>query len=717
MPEPFVFTRLYLPRPVDGNALERLMLRLMASDVPRPLALEVRGEDDGIQYVLGCTPTAVRELKHLLASFISGITFGAATRTSVVSAGIVVAPKNGLPLASVPADALAGNIYAALDRRKPGETLVLQVVLGRAHSPQYVPTGVADPHQSVPHLLWNGTRAAGSDARRKLSEHTGSARLDTALRIGVAGPDAERRRALVYGMFGALQQLQASGVKLHLSRETPARVNQAQAGRAGLQLTARDLTAVLGWPVGDQDYPGVDPLHPKRLPVPASVSSKNSLFAVGTAPGPERLIGLTAAARLSHLSVMAPTGAGKSEAVLAPLLLSDVAAGRPVVLVDPKGQLVDYLTDCLGPDVADRLEIFNPADVEGTARFNPLDARGRDAYAVVDSCMAVFKAVFHDGWGPRTEDILHASLLTLAIDGQRRDLPHTILDIPKLLTEDAFRRSVVGAIADEVEIARFWARYEGMSPAQREHEISAPMNKLRRYLMRRGVTAVLGDPNPAFRLRDIWKSNKIVLVALNDGLSGVQTSQLVGGLICAEAFMAAQERAAEKDPKKTPGFVYVDEVRKLLHLPIPIGEALEICRSYGVGWALFGQGYYQLGTDLADAVSENTKSKITFAAGQKEARLIAKQTTKFTAADVLELPKYEIYATLLTAHGSSGWFSARTLPPPARLGHGAALLEASRQRHQPPPASSPPASESSQPQMSDESVAAPVARHVKRRRT
>jgi hypothetical protein len=412
---------------------------------------------------------------------------------------------------------------------------------------------------------------------------------------------------------------------------------------------------------------------------------------------------------------MAPTGSGKSEAVLAPLLLADVAASRPVVLVDPKGQLVEFITDCLSPEVADRLEIFNPADPIGTARFNPLDARGRDPYAVVDSIMAVFKAVFADGWGPRTEDILHASLLTLAIDGQQRGLPHTIVDVPKLLTDDAFRRMVVGAVSGEQEIARFWARYEGMSPNQREHEIAAPMNKLRRYLMRKGVTAVLGEPNPAFRLRDIWKTDKIVLVSLNDALSGVQTSQLVGGFICAEVFEAAQERSAEKDPQKTPGFVYVDEVRKFLHLPIPIGEALEICRSYGVGWALFGQGYYQLGNDLADSVTENTKSKLTFASGLKESRLFAKQTTQFTADDLLQLPKYEIYANLLTPQGSSGWFSARTLPPPARLGHGAALLEASRQRHQPPPAAK--ASGPSQTQMPEPAASISSNSHLKRRRT
>lgn len=714
MPSPSVFTRLYLPRPLETDAVRQLLVRLAASDVPRPLALEIRAEDAGIQHILGCAPTAVHTLKHLLAHALPDIIFDSAIRTPVTSSGRISASRQGLTLGTPNPEAIISAIYGTLATRKAGETLVLQAVLGRARSPEPVHPEVPDPLQSTSSRLWNGTKAASTETRRRLQAHASDIRLAVTLRIGVHAADSRRRAALAHAFFGSLQPLQSPGVTLRLTRDAAGAVHAASAAKPGLQVTPDELVPLLGWPVGQGEFPGVQRLHPKRLPVPKSVSGGESVFAVGTTPGPERLIGLTAEARLSHLSVMAPTGSGKSEAVLAPLLLSDVEADHPVVLVDPKGQLVEYLTDCLGPDVGDRLEIFNPADPDGTARFNPLDARGRDAYAVVDSCMAVFKAVFNDGWGPRTEDILHASLLTLAIDGQRRNKPHTILDIPKLLTDDSFRRGVVGAVSSEAEIARFWARYEGLNPAQREHEIAAPMNKLRRYLMRRGVTAVLGESDPAFRLRDIWKSNKIVLVALNDALSGVQTSQLVGGFICAEVFMAAQERAVEKDPKKTPGFVYVDEVRKFLHLPIPIDEALEICRSYGVGWALFGQGYYQLGADLADAVGENTRSKIAFAAGAKEARLIARQTTQFSAEDVLELPKYEVYANLLTSQGSSGWFSARTLPPPVRRGHGAMLLDASRQQHQPP--TNTPAPEPSKNTTADQQTAEPSSSHLKRRR-
>ncbi len=715
MPKPFVFTRLYLPRPIEPATVTNLLARLAGSDIPRPLALEVRSSNDGIQHILGSSATSVHQLKHLLHGFIPGISFDSTARAPVASAGRIEAKQQGLPTGSPEPEALTADLYNALAARKKGETLVLQVVLGRAFAPRYVHPDHPDPMQPLASRLWHGIKTADSVVRRKVQEHAGEPRFEVALRIGVDGPDRARRAALAHGLFGSLHGLSAIGVKLGLRRDSSVRLDHANLALARLELTAAELTPLLGWPLGDADLPGVDPLHPKRLPVPTGVSDKESVFAIGTAPGPERLVGLTAEARTSHASVIGPTGSGKTEAVLVPWLLADIRAGRPVCFIDPKGQGVEYVLDLLTPEEGERVVLYDPSDPEGTAGFNPLDARGRDAYAVADSVLAVFKSVFAQGWGPRTEDILYASTLTLAIDGQRRDVPHTLLDIPRLLTNPAFRRSVTPAVTSELEVARFWARYESLKPPQQENEIAAPMNKLRRYLMRRGATAILGQADPPFRLRDIWKGDRIVLVSVNEALAGTETAQLIGGLICSEVFMAAQERASEKTPKKRPGFVYVDEVRKFLRLPVPLESALEISRSYGVGWALFGQGFYQMGSELADAIEINTKSKVVYATSAKEAKRIASSSPTLTASDIQELPQYEVYATLLTGRGPSGWFSARTLTPPARLGHGRSIRAALTKR-QTTSAAAAPQSARATPSGATESPTPSVTSPVKRRR-
>ncbi|QAY74261.1 type IV secretory system conjugative DNA transfer family protein [Agromyces protaetiae] len=716
MPEPFVFTRLYLPRPIMAETVTNLIRRLTGSDAPRPLSLEVRAVDDGIHYILGCTPTSVHKLRHLLRSLSPDVVFATTTRAPLAAARRVEARQNGMPIGAPDPEPLTAAIYGALSVRRAGEKLVLQVVLGRASAPQFVRPDAPDPLQPIGSRLWHGVKKAAPETRRKLQDHAAEPRLHVALRIGVDGPDPKRREALTHGLFGSLQGLEAIGVQLRLVPESPRELHLGSSKHARLQLTASELAPLLGWPLGESNLPGVDPLHPKRLPVPKDVSAKESVFALGTAAGPERPIGITAEARLSHVSVLGPTGAGKTEAVLVPWLLSDVRTGHPACFIDPKGQGVEYVLDLLTTEEGERVVLYDPSDPEGTAGFNPLDARGRDAYAVADSVLAVFKSVFAQGWGPRTEDILYASVLTLAIDGQRRAAPHTLLDIPKLLTDQAFRRTVTPAVAGEAEIARFWARYEALKPAQQENEIAAPMNKLRRYLMRRGAAAILGQADPPFHLRDIWKGDRIVLVSVNEALAGTETAQLIGGLICAEVFMAAGERATETNPKKRPGFVYVDEVRKFLRLPVPLESALEISRSYGVGWALFGQGFYQMGSELADAIEINTKSKVVYATSAKEAKRIASSSPALAAADIQELPQYEVYADLLTTKGSSGWMSARTLVPPARTGHGRDLRAALRKR-QSSAATTPPLTPAVQPEPVSVAPSFDSSSPVKRRRS
>lgn len=717
MPESFVFTRLYLPRPLNADVVTNLLTRLIGPDVPRPVSLEVRASDDGIQHILGCTPTSVHQLKHLLRGFVPGISFDSAARLPLVSAGRIEAQQRGLPTGAPDPETTIASLYSALAVRKKGETLVLQVVLGRARAPHPIRPDHPDPFQAVGSRLWHGVKAANTDTRRKLQAHASEARFEVVVRIGVDAPTMERRAALVHGLFGSVHGLSTIGVKLTLKREASTNLHFASAVRARLELTASELTPLLGWPLGEADLPGVDPLSPKRLPVPSAVSNKEGVFAVATTPGPKRLVGITSKNRTSHASVLGPTGSGKTEAVLVPWLLSDIHAGRPACFIDPKGQGVEYVLDLLTPEEGERVVLYDPSNPESTAGFNPLDARGRDAYAVADSILAVFKSVFAQGWGPRTEDILYASTLTLALDGQRRHTPHTLLDIPPLLTDPAFRRSVTSAVASEPEIARFWARYESLKPAQQENEISAPMNKLRRYLMRRGATAILGQADPLFRLRDIWRGDRIVLVAVNEALAGTETAQLIGGLICSEVFMATQERASEKNPKKRPGFVYVDEVRKFLRLPVPLESALEISRSYGVGWALFGQGFYQMGSELADAIEINTKSRVIYATSAKEARRIASDSSTLSASDIQELPQYEVYANLLTDHGPSGWISARTLTPPVRLGHGRSIHAALKRRQSAAAAKTAAANPTAAPAVTPAATPRGDASPVKRRRS
>ena len=681
MSEGFVFTRLYLPRPLDTQMLEDLLARLAGSDVPRPLALEVVASADGVASVLGCTPTAVHGLRRLLGGLVPGIEFAAASRPEAATVSRLTARPGGLALADVEPEQIIGGIYRAFAARRGSEVLGVQLTLGRAHRPQDLRGKLVDPLQPFGSVLFEGIRPAPTDTRKRLSTHAARARFDVTLRIGAAADSVKRRHALIWELFGALQPLESPGVRFSLVHDTAARWRSGQPGPGTkLRLSANELIPLVCWPLGERSYPGVPGLHPRLLPVPEIVSRADSVFALGTAPGPERYVGLDTQSRLQHVIAIGPTGSGKST-LLEHLILSDIAAGRACCVIEPKAQLVNRILDAAPREAAGRIVVLDATDEEAPVGFNPLDVGDRDPDIVVDGILTALGAVFREGWGPRTEYLIQGALLSLARAGQTRGIPYTLIDLPTLLTDAAFRRPVIASVQDDATLAAFWAEFEDMRPAQRAAVIASPLNKLRKIVMRKPLVRVLGQSQPRFRLRDIFREKKTVLVPLNDALLGEGASTLLGSLVVAELFLATTERAAEKEPMKRPGMIFIDEVQNYLHLPTSVENAMSVFRSYGVGMHVAHQYRKQLPDGMRSGLDANARTKICFALDNDDARDMAKRASTLSADDFERLPKHQIYARLIAGGSPIDWCSAVVLPPAPDNGAAEAIREASRERY------------------------------------
>lgn len=685
------FARLHLPVPLEAEPVLRLLARLAQADTPRPLVIETRADDSGIRYLIGTDVEHRSRLSRLIEQHLPGArTERDPTREPVDAAGRVTIRPSGLPLKLDSPNRAIYGVYGALASRRGGETLVLQLSFGRGHRPSVVPQAVADPTASR-WSAWTGQgRPASADMRTRLRLRAEQPTIDCLIRVSATAPIPERRRALVLELLGSLKALEAPGVQIQLVREPARLVSDPNGiGRGMTRLSPAELLGLLGWPVGDETLPGLPGPHPKRLAAPASLSRTDGTFATTTAPGDERRIGIDPAGRLQHLVVTGPTGSGKSM-VFAHLVLTDIEARRPCVVVDPKRQLVDFILDRIPSDRTHDIVVLDAAE-KNPVGFNPLDTEGRNADVVVDGILSAFKAVFADGWGPRTEDLLHAGLLTLARSGDARGEPHTLLDVPRLLTDAAFRRTVTGAVGSDPTLAAFWAGYEELSPGARANIIAAPMNKLRKYVLRHNLAAVLGQSRPRFRLRDVFREGKTVLVPLNDALLGPGAAQLLGSLITSELWMATLERAAEPDPAKRPASIYIDEVQQFLNLPTSIADALATSRSYGVSWNLAHQFRAQLPPAMRAAFDANARNKIVFASSPDDARDLARMAPALEREDFMSLPPYEIYAQVVDHGAPSGWFSARTLPPVPSLGTRATVVAASREQYGSRPAPETPA--------------------------
>lgn len=680
MPEPMVFTRLHLPR-LDATTVGILLLRLSSDDVPRPVAFEVCASADGVTASMGSAPAATARLKRLLRDVLPGLQFGAATRPHVATVSRVTARPVGLPLATRDPEEHVAALYDALAARRDEEVVAVQLVLGRTHRPATVRNSTPDPLQPIPLRLLGGIRPAPPEVRHRLSEYSSQIRFVTTLRIGVTAKTTKRQRALTWEVFGSMQPMESPGVRLSLARDTPARWQAASSGPGWkLRLNTSELVPLLGWPLGDRTYPGVPSARPKLLPVPEIVSRTESVFATGTAPGPARPVGIDPRARLQHMVVLGPTGSGKST-LLEHLVLSDIKAGRACCVIEPKSQLVERILAIAPEEASERIVVLDATDTDAPVGFNPLDVGDRDPDIVVDGILAALAAVFNDSWGPRTEYLIQGALLSLARAGKTRGEPYTLIDLPRVFTDDAFRRPIVASVRGDITLAAFWDEFEAMRPPQRAAAIASPLNKLRKIVMRKPLVAVLGQSQPRFRLRDIFRDRKVVLVPLNDALLGTGASRLLGSLVVAELWMATLERAREKEPMKRPGMVFIDEVQNYLHLPTPIDDVLATSRSYGVAWHLAHQYRKQLPDKLRSALDVNARSKVCFALDPDDARDLSKLAPQLTPDDFQALGRHHIYSRLVAGGGPVEWCSALALPPLAETGAGEGIRDASRRRY------------------------------------
>jgi len=681
----FIFSRLHLPSPLPIDQVQLFLERLAIDESANDLVFEARADASGIHHLLGCRATQAQHIRHLLHELIPGALLTGLDgylRPNSEAAGRITITPPLLPLANSDVTRVTRAVFSSLSRKmKVDESLALQVTIGAGRGPAVTPHTVPDPNGSWFWQALTGAKPAPTEVRNRIRDRAATITLRASVRIGVASPDPDRRRSLATDLLRALRTAESPGVTIGLAREKPTPINDPSRAQYGLQLSVVDLMALMGWPLGEDQLPGMPSAHPKRLRPASAVHTKTRLFAESITPGDNRKLGLSAADALLHGLVIGPTGAGKTNA-LYHLIEADIQAGYGVVVLDPKDQMPAHIEARIPKERWKDVVHIDPGAPDPIG-FNPLDTLGRDPDVVADGVLAVFAKSFADSWGPRTADIFSASLRTLARTSTA-ETPSTLVDLPRLWTDASFRRKQLARLEDDPGLMSFWAAYESLSPGAQANWIASPMNKLRSILLRPAAVKILGQPKPRFRLRDAFRERRIVLVSLNEGLIGPLTAELIGSLLIAELWQATQERAGEKDAAKKPAYVYVDEADRFMHLPISLGDALARSRSLSVGWTLAVQYWDQLPRDMRSAVKSNARSKIVFhLSSDDDARTFAKLAPGLTDQDFMSLGRYEVYVDLVSAGITTGWASARTLPPSPATSDPAAVRNVSQSLYGP----------------------------------
>ena len=686
---PLVWHQLRFALPLAQDTAVGLVERILADGSLGRVVLELRASAGQAVWAVGSR--AGERLVSVVRELVPGCRVSAGfSRRAVDQAVVVSARPIGMGLATERLVTVVRAVLAALAVTAEGEELVVQLQLGRRFSPQVL--GRVEPQGWLELLGLVPIPSPSGERGRRMRAQVGRHRAAACLRLGVRAASPLRQRTLLQGLLGALRLVEGPGVRLRARTEHPAKLNGVRRPwRTGLELGAGEIVAMVGWPVGEGALPATPSAHPRVLPLPLARETQRA-FATGVADQAGERLGISIGDALYHTVLLGPTGAGKSTA-LAHLALADIQAGRGVLLIDPKTDLVaDILAripeqrrgDVVVIDPTSSRPVgINPLARTQTARGAPSSSGGgvlgggASPELVADTVLATLKGVFAESWGVRVEQVLSAALVTLA-----RTPEATLVDLPLLLTNAAYRQRLIAASgADPLGTGQFWAAYEALSEAQRQQWVGPVLTRLQPFLIRPHLRATLGQAAPSFDLGEVFTRRRIVLVSLNKGVLGAESARLLGSLLVGQLWPLILARAAVEPSQRHVVSVFIDEVQDYLSLPGSLADALAQARSLGAAFHLAHQYRGQLPSALKAGIDANARNKIIFSLSAADAAELSRQAIGLEAADFQLLPRFGVYARTLHHGRENPWCQATTLPPTPPIQDALALRAASQARY------------------------------------
>lgn len=393
---------------------------------------------------------------------------------------------------------------------------------------------------------------------------------------------------------------------------------------------------------------------------PKHIQNPVTPFAVTNYRDIRKIFGIKEKNRRGHMYILGQTGTGKSTLVQN-MAVSDIRQREGLALVDPHGDLAEGLLHFVPKERIQDVVYFNPADLARPVAFNPLErVEPEERHLVASGLISVLKKIWPDFWGPRLEHLLRHSLLTLL------EIPgSTLLDVPRLLTDQGFRKGVLARISDR-ELKEFWQmEFEKYSAWLRSDAVSPILNKIGQFLAARPLRNIVGQKENTFDLREVMDQGKILVVNLSKGKIGEDNSALLGAMVLTKVQLAALGRSDMPEEKRRPFYLYADEFHNFLTLSF--ADILSEARKYGLNLILAHQYIEQLDDKIRAAVFGNAGTVVCFRVGTRDARHLAQEFYPvFEMEDLLNLPNYHIYLKLMIDGRTSLPFSAVTLPPPER---------------------------------------------------
>lgn len=565
------------------------------------------------------------------------------------------------------------NTYlSVLSKAEPGEVIWLQWALGtppkgwqtagqaaidrgRSTGVNYTAAGVQDKRGSLPEA-------------RGIQDKISQAGLAMTLRVMTNKPGRMGELSATFGVFGRpdgnsfILKTPLLGSKQWQKRL----LERAASEKKAVSLT--ELATLWHLPSEKVRIPSIvwgtavfsEP--PENLPVAEGADeearAKINFFGRTIFKNRDLIFGIKDEDRRRHVWAIGKTGTGKST-LIANMAIDDLKKERGIAIIDPHGDLSEILLNYIPAGRINDVIYFNPVDRDRPVRLNILEVKNpAQRELVVSGIVAIFNKLYGHSWGPRLEYILRNTLLALSEAGDA-----TLADVPKLLTDQGYRRGIVANLKDEVIKRYFEQEFEKMPDKMKQESISPILNKVGQFVSSPLIRQVIAAPKSSVDLEEVMNEGKILIANLSQGMLGEDNAALIGAMLITKFQLAAMNRVSQAEEARRDFYLYVDEFQNFATTSFI--KILSEARKYRLSLTMANQYMAQIPQDVQKAILGNAGTIMSFTIGAEDARIIQKEFGEvFSDKDLVNLENFQIAVRLMVDARSGRAFVAKTLPLP-----------------------------------------------------
>ena len=395
-------------------------------------------------------------------------------------------------------------------------------------------------------------------------------------------------------------------------------------------LNIKELSSIIHFPHGRfNQNPRIAWQKFKVIPAPDDLPSEGIVVGYNNYWGVKREIRITDKDRFRHIYILGQTGTGKSTIMLTQAI-DDMDNGRGFTFIDPHGEAVEFLLRHFPKERIDDLIYFDLWNTAYPIGLNPLEVSPDDSDekdVVTNDLIEMFIQMYgHEIFGPRIQDYFRNACLLLM------DQPEggTIVDIMRLFTDEAFAEAKIRNLKDPV-VAAWWNKtYKKMGDREKAEIIPFIQAKFWPFTTGVYVRNIIGQSKSAFKMYDAMQQKKIILMNLAKGISGEETSKLIGKIIAMQVKLSALKRAKIEEKDRVPHYLYVDEFQN--YVSQSFESIMSEARKYRLGLVVAHQYTDQLKQgglwgelDLSKTIFGNIGNMFVYKVGAPDAEFLAKE--------------------------------------------------------------------------------------------